>query len=437
MKHIIYSGILGVGLLFGSAQAGTVPAEVQAVHDDLWNRFVQPNGLIIDYTGLDGTIDMPTAEDCIAAKPNAVSWWVPTENGAFFTGLYLEAMVKRAKFTGADEDKEKARKLAAGLLSCGTVGEQPGFVARYVLPDGKSHYSMGSDDQTGPWFSGLWHYVNSGIPTESERTGIVERMVETATALKKLRWLLPCDPIGVVPPGQYRGAFSGDDYRSASRLLFVTRIMAELTQTDAWKAEYQQALTAVPYNGDRPRIDVITGGMESDFVKMPSISRQQSWIFLNSQGMVRELYRLEQDPEVKEKYKTALQGNAVTVASLAQEVTMQSDWRDVPFKTDWRSLNELWKPQTTSEEATELATEQLKFWHNEGRIEEIKYRREPLSSAWLFFLAPEDNGQRSAVTEALEKLIAGTDWKKLNSSFGIFAEGAWYQMQEDLAGGTQ
>ena len=116
--------------------------------------------------------NLPTPEELRDGKPNALGWWAPIENGAMFNGLYMDAAVNRWKRTKSEEDANKARKLMEGLLLLNSISEVKGFVGRGVTTDGKSHYPMGSNDQTLPWFVGLWRYFDSGLATDEEKRQI-------------------------------------------------------------------------------------------------------------------------------------------------------------------------------------------------------------------------------------------------------------------------
>lgn len=411
-----------------------LPTVIQTIHEDIWNRFVLAEGLVLDYAGLDGSVDLPTPEDASLARPNAVSWWVPTENGAFHTGIYLQAMVQRARFTDLPGDKAKARRLANGLMRCASVGSVPGFIARYVLSDGRSHYAMGSDDQTGPWFAGLWSYIRSGIPTEEEKSSIAEKIVEVAAALKASQWRLPCDPIGDVKSGEFRGDLSVADFRAACRVLFVMRAVAELTNDPAWNDLYKTALSETPGGGTKSRLDYIAEGLAGDFRRIPMLSDQQLWIFANSQAMLAELIKLEENPEVRDVFRRAMLANADAVLPEIRNGRSQSALEGLTYDTHWRDLNEIWQPQVTSEDATRLATEQFELWNNQGRNIEIRDVREPLCASLIFFLSPDRPKESDEAGQALEKLIAGIRWNERFSSFGIFAEAAWYEMQDVIAG---
>jgi hypothetical protein len=137
-------------------------ANIERVHAELWRRFVDKHDVLLDFTELNGTVSVPTPKECRDGKPNALGWWTPIENGAMFNGLFLDGAVNRALATGADKDKDKARRLAEGLLRLASCSTSKGFVGRGFADDGKTTWPMGSNDQTGPWFYGREWLANAG-----------------------------------------------------------------------------------------------------------------------------------------------------------------------------------------------------------------------------------------------------------------------------------
>jgi hypothetical protein len=59
----------------------------EQAHSENWRRFIEQHGVMLDFTNLDGLVDLPAPEDCRAAKPNALGWWSPMENGPMFGGF--------------------------------------------------------------------------------------------------------------------------------------------------------------------------------------------------------------------------------------------------------------------------------------------------------------------------------------------------------------
>jgi len=407
-----------------SALAAKPTPSVERLHQDMWNRFVQPNGLLLDYNTPAGDVELPTAEECREGKPNAISWWTPIENGPFFTGLYLDAAVRRWKVTQSTEDLGKARKLAEGLMLSSTVSNVPGFIARGVLPDGKSYYPIGSDDQTAPWFQGLWAYIRSGAPTPKEKQRIEAKMVEVAEVLRGNGWSMPCDASGAFPPGVMRGSFSEPEYRSAARQLFVTRAMFEMTGNAVWNQAYEDALTK-PIHKGKTMLQYVEEGIPGWWKDHPNLVSNQIWLCVNPQAMVRELADLEKRPEIREKYLTSLKTNAKAVAHLII-AEPPANLETIPYRTDWRTMNEMWEPQTSTKQTVDLALKQLKAWKNQGRNVEIPGLREPFSAAAILRLSPQSDPDIQAADARFEQFIQGIPWEKLYSSYALFAEYAWY-----------
>ena len=138
----------------------------------LASEFVYGPGLLMDYKG-----PMPTPEEAARAFPNAMGWWTPVENGAMFTGQWMPAVVAR-------NDAALAKRLAEGLLKLSEVSDVPGFIARCVLEDGKSHWPCGSNDQTTPWLIGLWSYWRAPFAEPVLKAKIAARCAEVDRALE-------------------------------------------------------------------------------------------------------------------------------------------------------------------------------------------------------------------------------------------------------------
>ena len=64
-------------------------AAIDKAHAAMWSRMIKDDGIMLDFTDRDGAVVIPTPEECAEAKPNAMGWWTPIENGGFFNGLYL------------------------------------------------------------------------------------------------------------------------------------------------------------------------------------------------------------------------------------------------------------------------------------------------------------------------------------------------------------
>lgn len=422
------------GFIAGSAAflaaAGAIPrrgaateprsaaAAVEQAHQEMQRRFFDKHGVMLDFTELDGSVIIPTPEECKQGKPNALGWWSPIENGAMFNGYYLDAAVGRWKRTQAEADAAKARRLAEGLLFLASMSDVPGFVGRGAATDGRSHYPMGSNDQTFPWFYGLWRYLVDGPATAAERQRIVAKITEVGEVVYKHGWKMPAEP-----PFNFRGGFAAHTFESAPRLLFVAKVMHAIGGGPKWEKIFVEALAARGGEGDATRLDRCERGMVFEH------GGKHSWTSCGSVVAIRGLWEMETDPAARARYARGLQasaGLAMESLPLAEKFDSQDGTR---FEPDWRKMNAAWKPQQTEVEAQELAIAQLKEF---GRIstrrgKETNFVREPVFAAWIVTLAPDAAVLRERAP-AVEKVLARYDYTKLYYSQFFPVESAWERL---------
>jgi hypothetical protein len=395
------------------------PAEAaEQAHSEIWRRFIDKYGIMIDFADMEGKVSLPTPEECKLGKPNALGWWSPIENGAMFNGLYMDAAIHRWKRTKSAEDASKARKLMEGLLLLNSISEVKGFVGRGVSTDGKSHYPMGSNDQTMPWFLGLWLYWESGIATGDEKQRIAKHLVETAEEIVRLGWRMPAEE-----PFKFRGSFNGFHFEEVARMLFTMKMLHRVTGNEKWRTMYEVELSKRGGEKKLSKREICAGGMVFWY------SKHHNWTSCAAVGGLRGLWELETDTAIKADFAQGLVASAKLGAewlSLAQ----QFDNADTSyFEMDWRVMNNDWKPQQTEQEAQELAQVQLKNFMKLAprRGKETAFIREPTAAAWIVTLLPEAlllKGYRAEV----EKVIAHFDYTKLYYSQFFWAEMAWERL---------
>lgn len=403
--------------------AGTAEQAVEEAHTELWRRFVDEHNLILDYVGLKGEIVRPTPDDCREMKPSALSWGVPNEDGPMFNGLYLDAACNRWTVTHKDEDRAKARRMIEGLIKVSTIGKTPGFIARGIATDGKSTYSMGSNDQTTPWLYGIWRYVTDGLAKdEAEKKDLVQRFIAQVAVLDENGWKMPTDG----PPSKYRGDFNKPTWEGAPRLLFVMKAMHVFTGEPAWQRRYLEAANEKVGKAQRPRLDFCRAGMVFD----PGQGPRHSWT--GSEGVIclRALWEMESDPALKAIYAEGLRHSAeLSAKSLALISEFDVNGTEV-FNVDWRVMNGAWKPQASEVEAVEVALAGLRLQHKASPRMHIEkdYLREPCFAAWVVTLCPDHefvNSQRAAI----EKVISHYDFSRVYLSQFFPVESAWWRLK--------
>ena len=408
-----------MGLDTISVLAEPAPAlAIERAHAETWRRFVDEHGIVRDYVG-----ELPTPEDCRLGKPNAIGWWSPIENGPMFTGMYLNAMVERARRSGAAADKEQARKLSHGLLKCASVSDVPGFIARGIGSDGKCHYPLSSDDQMHPWFLGMHAYLRSDIPTSAERTILVAKVREVADVLESNGWQVPSD--GAFK-GQFRGGFKGEHFRDAARYLYLLRATYEMTGDSVWLERYRKALAEKPQKSAETRVEICTLGCPRDLSFIPHIEKGQLWIYVGTQIGLAWLASVETDSFVKAAYLKGLDINA-KFALPAVETHTQFDNNDhkVFGSADWRAVYTTWFPQPTQAEAKRLSETGDMKKRGPRKNYEATWMRNPLAGAAIVALAGDASGR-----PAVLKAVSHYDYAKLNMAEFFFAEVAYYALLE-------
>ena len=392
---------------------------VGQAHDVLWSKFIGADGLIHDFAG-----EIPAPEDCVLGKPNAIGWWSPIENGPMFTGTYLAAMCERARRSGNSEDKAKVKRLVKGLLKTASVSDVPGFVARGFATDGKSHYPLGSQDQTHPWFYGLYAYVKSGIPNEAESAEVVGKMVEVANALEKLDWKCPCD--GAFK-GQNRGDFKSFRNHGVVMYLFNLLAMYDVTHDNVWLERYRKALTEKSPADGKTRLEICAEGYHYDErTKQIPNAGSMLWIYVSSQGGLALLARMEKDETVRAQYIAGLNANAKgALASVSKCQSFDNNDSKVFGNTNWRDGYGPWFEQKTQQDAEKMASRYIHEKLGKRKSYEAAYMRHPLATAAMVGLASYEDGYN-----LVRSAICHYDYSKLNMAELFFAECAYYAMPD-------
>jgi hypothetical protein len=393
----------------------SVEAAIAAAEEEVFRRFFSEWGFMLDYAGRNGEVDTPTAADMRESRPNGMSWWSPVENGAFFTGLLLAALSRQPR---GPRTAERAKAAAAGLLRLASVGKRRGFIARSVAADGESHPVVGSDDQSIPWFYGLWCYLRSDLPEAGERTRIEAKMREVGTALRDTGWQMPTDG---GPRFGYRGSWGHFNFIHAARMLFTHRIMAELDTANRadWLELYYERLHERDHNRGPSRLELLQKGAAYLYPgsRISYPENPPFWISASSQAALREMADLEEDPDIRARFEEGLAANA----RAAMHYIGQHRWFDndepTPYRLDWRYLNDHWRPQADVDAALDVANTQRPhwFWGNPRKVYEEHTMREPLWAAWVV----EAAGNAQIRVEAGAEIAAALQhyrWDRLYSS---------------------
>ncbi len=418
-----YTTLTSSALSIASAQEVKANAAVEQMHQELWKRFIDKHGIMLDFTDLDGTVTLPTPEECRLGKPNALGWFQPIENGAMFNGMYLDGIITRWERSGDVMDAEKARRLMNGLLFLNTISDVKGFVGRGVSTDGRSHFPMGSNDQTSPWFFGLYRYWQSKLASPEEKSKIENQVIETAEVIIRAGWRMPAEE-----PFRYRGSFSGHTFNGLSRRLFVLKWLHRMTGDAKWNTQYQQelAIAKPAYQDPTPvtPVKILQKGMVYEYAKT------HNWTSACEVACLRGLWELETDPVLKQAFGAGLNASARLAAESFALADQYDPNHPSTFNPDWRAaMMPIWRPQVTEQEAETLAKEQLKTFLkiSPRRQQETAFVREPTSAAWIVTLAADTN-LIAKYRPQIETLVQRFDYRRLYYSTFFWIESAWWRI---------
>lgn len=416
LQKSIRSLFLAAATLPGILHAQSALSEqADKLNSQIFSRFIGKHGIMYDYAGLHGEVQLPSKEECEAMKPNALGWWTPIENGGFFNGLYLIEQCRRYVNSKNEKDKEHVRTLVRGLLLLQDAGRTPGFIARGVGSDGQSHYPCSSNDQVYPWYLGLDAYLNTDIPGAEERKEITARLERQTKNLQKNSWILCGDPAQGNPKNFSWGSFRPGDYVTSVHILVITELAARHTGKAEWRKLHEQLRSQKLKNGQ-----TVLQCVEAGPAKMPAWS---SWYMAGVQYGVRLLRDAEKNPEIRSAYQRALQKNAKLALPLIRLHRKFKIAGERPrFTPDWRSMMPPWRPQLNAQEARKLAMEQQHIWHSEKSpaLGEEKASLMPAASAAWNIVLTGDPGLLEQARPEIMAMLSRVRGKNLYYAASLF-----------------
>lgn len=388
----------------------------QELHALVFRRFIRmPYGHLLDYCDTDGSTGIPTPEECRACIPNPMGWWTPIENGAFFGGMYLYALLQGYAQEPAVETAESIRILVKGMKLLQDVGQTEGFIARGVATDGISHYPCSSEDQVFPWILGMYAYYKSTLCTFQE--DIRNRL------LRELDAYWPRDPERprvVVSECVERGRFNCRDWRAVGCMLYCYRIRAELTGSKADEEEYRLIRDGRPEGSLYSRAEIISHGFASDMVRTTALI--QFWIDISFHLAMREMVSL--DKEKGDLYAAGCVLNGVTALPFAEDM-LRYDNASGGFSTDWHGISHMAIPFSGDRrEAVSNALKECSVWQKEivpHREMEHKILGNALFALWIALTCGQKEIEKAAAA-FITAHLDDVDWDSLTLCYAFVAE---------------
>lgn len=418
----------------GPLLAVTPRESADAAHEEIWRRFIAPDGTMLDYTDREGKVILPTAEQCENNMPNALGWWSPIENGSFYGGVYMDGLVSRWEKTKDPEAAARASKLASGLERLANAGSNPAFIARGFADDGQATYVSSSDDQSYPWFYGMWRYLSSGIPDPAEKARLAALVERVAAGFEAIQWQIPTNRDGF----GFFGGWDGDHCDANARLLFILRATHAVTGNPKWLELYRTKSVERRGKEQKTRLELIAAG--SHYVA-PGVTPNYPmhppvWTSASTQAGIRALSDLETNPEVRAHFQSALATNAKNALVHLREAQKYhpDEAAKLGFNIDWRSLNEPsngWAPQQTVQEGIKVGSNQWMPWKklSPRRIYENDFMRDPLCAAWVISL-----GEEQSLREEARRILADAApryrWEEMNTACMFWAENTFWRLYD-------
>jgi len=388
--------------------------EISQLHDIVFDKFVnKPYGHLLDYSG-----PLPTKNDCDSCFPNVTGWWTPIENGAFFTGIYLYALLD------SEESIEKYRDdiltLKDGLLHLQDVAKIDGFIARGVGNDGECHYPYSSDDQLGPFLVGIWKYRNSVLCSDAERADIDSRILRIVDTAERSSWCYRNEL-----NDSFHGGCNDKWWRSVAQKMFMLRIAYEIAKDEDREKAYRRNLSEHPSDSYISRLRVLENGFSTYMIREPA--HAYYWIFTSSSLMHYELYCMETDPDVKCRLKNGLVRNGEIAIEFTKDFEKRPENQsELAFDPDWTKLRAGWLPVDKQEHPIAFASNQSREWAVlvPARRYEHTFLANSLFSAWICMKCT-DKAIADAAFKNLCDNIAFTDWDALHLCYTFAAESAY------------
>ncbi len=273
--------------------------KMEGLHEYIREHFYNPDlNIFYEYTNPKEEIGrwshLPTKEEIAAAKPNPSGWRTGMEDGALNGSAYLAGMIYRYEVTGDPEHAEEVRKIFQGLVLLGTVSKEKGFIARSVLPDGKSFYPASSVDQYTMYVFGMWLYYNSNIASDKEKALIREMINDICTRIEKDSFKILSAKGETVTYGNIGSTYTD----RASRLLEVLLAGYYITDEEHWLNIYQEKLQEKSYRRLKNTL-------------LPSVLEKcEAYTVLQNQVSLITLFELEKEIPIRSAYLCALNLNA-------------------------------------------------------------------------------------------------------------------------------
>lgn len=391
---------------------------IKELHKKVWERFIRmPEGHLLDYAGYGGEVIYPSAEECRTSNPNALGWWTPIENGAFFGGLYAYALIKEYNRFPNEQTKKEIEILMNGLYLLEEVGKVDGFIARGVADDGVSHYLFSSDDQLLPWVRAVYAYSKSNVCTDKKDAK--KRLLRVLCAIRSYGWNIPTDIDGF-----FRGnpMTQHSDWRNVTSLLQLAAILADLTKDAEDWAFFEKIADEIPPGGAVTRTEIASYGYAPDMISF--LGTKQTWICLGNHLGLEILAEL--DKKRSELYLCGMRQNGAAALGVISDMNKYDNSHE-GFDINWRRLCARYEDWNNDpKRAVSIAMKEWELLNSEvapHKNQENHVLGNALFASWVAVTSPDTRVAKEAYKRLCEN-AERVDWDSLHLPYAFVAEAA-------------
>ncbi len=337
-----------------SATDATLESQVDSAWNAIWTNFYSPQTKLF-YDFLESLepgktlAHLPTPEEVKSLDPNPCGYGTAMEDCAISGGVILEALIDRyanEETRGADAAelariKSRAKDVFDGLELLATVSGSPGFVARGVSPKAPGVcYINSSRDQVTHLTLAVWEYFRSPLSDEETRGraaailfAVADRMTRNVTPENDYDFL--CSDGSHCRIGICRMANVED--HEAARLTAIYSVAWDAAKSLGnveKESEYWERWRAIAPE---------TVEQSAHIMKNEDLLRRMpAYAYLQMQESLSVLYRLESDPELKEKLAETMKFIAGRSASRQEGALTKLRSRDLTaVAPNWREAGGL------------------------------------------------------------------------------------------------
>jgi len=204
------------------------------IHTILWRDLIDgTTSMVYDYNDASRLENLPTPEEVAMEIPNPAGWAAGFEDCCLNGSMYLAGLIEEYNLTGSDKARERAGKIFGGLIHLADVSGTKGYLARGVLPDGKTHYPNSSVDQYTMWMYAMWRYFSSGFASGEEKRKI-------AASTGNILDFLEAGKFNILREDMRESIYGNIDRpESRNRLLFFLKAGSVITGNQKWNDIYK------------------------------------------------------------------------------------------------------------------------------------------------------------------------------------------------------